>query len=522
MRQSQLVLSELFRRSFARYADKEAVASAKGRLTYRELGERSAHLAHYLLDAGVGVGDSVVLLLRNSLEFMIADVAIMMIGACKVPLNDMLSADDVGYMVEHSEAKAVIAHTSFVQTVDAIAERLGELPVRLSVADSDARLEGFSSYDMLAADVGARQLTWPDASAIRSTDRALIIYTGGTTGRSKGVLHTQQALALNFLSHQINIGIQEDERLLVCSPLPHSAQLFAEATLLRGACVWIEPAFDAGRVLEVIEAEKLTLTFMVPTMIYRLLDHANSATTDTSSVRTIVYGASPITPTRMKQAVARFGPVLLQIYGQTEVPNLITTLSKADHHIDKFQTSCGQPVQFVDIAIRDDAGTELPIGEVGEVTVRSSYSLECYHADPERTAESYVGEFLRTGDVGYLDETGHLFLVDRAKDMIISGGFNVYSTEVENVIQQYDPVQQVVVIGVPDDDWGEAVTAFVIPKDGSFEVEQVIAHCRDKLARYKVPKRVELVTEIPLTAYGKPDKKALRARFWSDAGRQIN
>ena len=522
MRQSQLVLSDLFRRSFARYADREAVASSMGRLTYRELGQRAAALADYLQRSGIGVGDPVVLLLRNSLEFMIADVAIMMVGACKVPLNDMLAADEVGYMIGHSEAKAVIAHTSFARTTEAISDTLRKLTVRLAVADDTGFLDGFLLIDIVGMPTLDKNLEWPGASAIASGDRALIIYTGGTTGRSKAVLHTQQALVLNYLSHQINIGIQEDDRLLVCSPLPHSAQLFAAAALLRGGRVWIEPAFDAARVLQAIEDERLTLAFMVPTMIYRLLDHPHNSSVDTSSLRTIVYGASPITPTRLKAALARFGPVLLQIYGQTEVPNLITTLSKSDHQIDTFQTSCGQPVQFVDIAIRDAEGEELPAGEVGEVTVRSIYSLEYYHADPERTDETYIGEYLRTGDVGYLSNSGHLFLVDRAKDMIISGGFNVYSTEVENVIQQYDPVQQVVVIGVPDDDWGEAVTAFVIPRDNSFNVDEVLAHCRDKLARYKVPKRVELVAEIPLTAYGKPDKKALRAQFWSNSGRQIN
>ena len=204
------------------------------------------------------------------------------------------------------------------------------------------------------------------------------------------------------------------------------------------------------------------------------------------------------------------------------MPNLITTLSKEDHAIDAFRTSCGQPVQFVDIVIRDAEGNPLPRGQVGEVTVRSSYALERYHDDPLRTAEAYLGEFLRTGDIGYLDESDHLFLVDRAKDMIVSGGFNVYSTEVENVMQQCDGVRQVAVIGVPDDQWGEAVTAFVIPDDATFDEAAALKHCREHLARYKVPKTVRIVDEIPLTAYGKPDKKALRAKFWGSASRQVN
>jgi fatty-acyl-CoA synthase/long-chain acyl-CoA synthetase len=431
----------------------------------------------------------------------------------------MLSADDIAYMIAHSGAKAVIAHTSFRTTIEAIGSLPAEVSVKLAVADDSQSLAGFRMMELEDAPGPG---PWPEPSGISSSANALIIYTGGTTGRPKGVVHTQRGLFLNMLSHQVNLGIREDDRLLVCSPLPHSAQLFAEATLLRGGMVWIEPAFDAGRVLQVIDEERLTLTFMVPTMIYRLLDHPDTRTTDTSSVRTIVYGASPITPTRLQQALDRFGPVLLQIYGQTEVPNLITTLSKDDHLEEKYRTSCGQAVQFVDIAVRDAEGNRLPFGQVGEVTVRSSYSLERYHEDPARTAEAHIGDHLRTGDVGYLDETGHLYLVDRAKDMIISGGFNVYSTEVENVIQQYDRVQQVAVIGIPDDEWGEAVTAFVIPKGDDFEISRALDQCRDKLARYKVPKTIRLVQEIPLTAYGKPDKKALRAQFWGHQERQVN
>lgn len=521
MPQSEMVLSDMFRRSFQRYAGREAIASPQGRITYGELAARALVLHDELKTSGLGPGDAVVLLLRNSIEFMVADLALVMLGACKVPLNDMLSADDVGFMIHHSGAKAVIAHSSFAIMIDALGEELSALSIKLVIPDDGQALPDFKGVDFTMARTGAGA-DWPDASGISSHDKALIIYTGGTTGRPKGVVHTQRGLYLNYLSHQVNVGIGEDDYLLVCSPLPHSAQLFAASTLLRGGRVWIEPSFDTERVLEIIQAERITITFMVPTMIYRLLDHPAIADTDTSSVRTIVYGASPITPTRLKQAIDRFGPVLLQIYGQTEVPNLITTLSKRDHLIEDFRTSCGQAVPFVDIVIRDSEGAALATGEVGEVTVRSNYSLECYHDDLVRTAEAYVGEYLKTGDVGYLDATGHLYLVDRAKDMIISGGFNVYSTEVENVMQQYDRVQQVAVIGVPDDQWGEAVTAFVIPKDDAFDPFVALEHCRHSLSRYKVPKSIRIVEAIPLTPYGKPDKKALRSQYWGTSDRQIN
>jgi fatty-acyl-CoA synthase/long-chain acyl-CoA synthetase len=260
-------------------------------------------------------------------------------------------------------------------------------------------------------------------------------------------------------------------------------------------------------------------------MIYRLLDELAIRPRDTASLRTIVYGAAPITARRLRQGLDALGPVFLQIYGQTEAPNFLTTLAKRDHLRPELHGSCGQPVLLADIAIRRPDGALALPGEAGEVVARSPYTLERYHDDPERTAEAYDGAWLRTGDLGYLDEAGYLFLVDRAKDMIISGGMNVYSSEVENAVQEHPGVRQVVVIGVPHDDWGEAVHAVVVPAGGAgppLTEAQLIAHCRDRLARYKVPKSVEFVDAVPVTAYGKPDKKALRARHWAGQERAVH
>ncbi|MFN2099982.1 AMP-binding protein [Altererythrobacter sp. MF3-039] len=520
MRFDQLILRDHIERAFARYSTRPAVQAVDGALTYGELERRALQLAEILVDGGVGPGEKVVLLLRNSTDYVVADMAIVLAGACKVPLNDMLAANDVAYMIDHSGASAIIAHSSFVGTIDQIADTAAKVSVRVELLDDgEPALTDFNVH--AHSDEGAvpDSSDWPRAAA---EDPGLIIYTGGTTGRPKGVFHTQQALAVNFFSHLINAEIAEDERLLICSPLPHSAQQFVMAALLRGAHVTIERSFEAERVLQLIEERALTWMFMVPTMIYRVLDAQLAKSRDCSSLRTIVYGASPITAARLRQGLSTFGPVFLQIYGQTEIPNLVTTLSKSDHGTEELLTSCGQPVIFCDVAIRDEAGDEVAPGEVGEITVRGFYTLERYHENPEKTDAAYTGHYLRTGDVGYQNETGHIFLVDRAKDMIISGGMNVYSTEVENVIQEVTGVGQVVVIGIPDDDWGEAVTAFVIPANDDFDPAAVTEKCRERLARYKVPKRVETVREIPLTPYGKPDKKALRASFWGDNIRQVN
>lgn len=519
MRSDSLILRDHFYQALKRHQDKVAVTAPDGKLTYRELLVQASKLANALNALGVGRGDKVVLLLRNSVDYVIADIAIILAGACKVPLNDMLAANDVGYMINHADAKAVISHTSFAPTINAIQSELSAVKVKISCSDTKDVLEGFVSVDNVVAKTSStlKSGDTPDAK-----DPGLIIYTGGTTGKPKGVYHTQESLLVNFLSHLTYAEIRQDEHLLICSPLPHSAQQFVLSALLIGAQITIENGFDITRVLNLIETTKITWCFMVPTMIYRLLDAPRLGEINCSSLRTIVYGASPITAARLRQGLEYFGPIFLQIYGQTEVPNFVTVLSKQDHLKEQFQTSCGQPVMFCNVAIRDESGTVLEYGEVGEITVKSYYSLERYYKNPAKTETSYIGSHLRTGDVGYQHESGHVFLVDRANDMIISGGMNVYSTEVENVVNETILTGQVVVIGVPDDDWGEAVTAFIVGVEEQVDEDKIINHCKTKLAKYKVPKHIKLVDEIPLTPYGKPDKKALRAQFWGQQSRQIN
>ncbi len=514
-----LMIRDIYLRAFARFSDRECLSFQGQVMTYRELDLASNKLAHIFLERGVGHRDVIALLLRNSFEFMIADMAIAKIGAVKVPLNEMLSGLDVGYMLGHSSAKAVLAHSSFSDLVVEQAEAISNVPCRISVENGDNDLDGFEPYQTLMA---AAPETLPARPELQASDPGLIIYTGGTTGRPKGVLHVQEALAVNLLSQVMNGEVREDERLLLCSPLPHSAQFLVEAGISQGARTTIMESFDPAIVLAAIETERLTWTFMVPTMIYRMLDSPDRSKRDLSSLRTLIYGASPITTARLQEALGVFGPIFLQLYGQSEAPNFITTLSKSDHMVEAFQASCGQPVIFCDLAIRDEDGAHLANGEVGEITLRSPYTLARYHDDPEKTKEAHFGDWLRTGDVGYQSDSGHVYLVDRAKDMIISGGMNVYSTEVENVVQEYSQVAQVMVIGLPDDDWGEAVTAFVVPTDGMLDREDLIAFCKKRLAKYKVPKSIEMIEEIPLTAYGKPDKKVLRGKFWSSKGRAVN
>jgi fatty-acyl-CoA synthase/long-chain acyl-CoA synthetase len=276
------------------------------------------------------------------------------------------------------------------------------------------------------------------------------------------------------------------------------------AGFLQGAHVVIERRFEPQRFFELCSETHVTWTMMVPTMLYRLLDHPAAGGPTHGSLKTIVYGAAPINRERLEEGLRKFGKVFLQIYGQTECPNLITTLSKDDHTNPRLLTSCGRAVPLVDVRLRPDGDSG-----AGEVEVSSPYLLTEYFRDPVATRDALHDGWLRTGDLARLED-GYLFLVDRAKDMIISGGMNVYSTEVETVLRQHPGVREAAVVGLPHPDWGEAVTAVVIANHGA-DAEAIRQFAKARLSAYKVPKSVHIVAELPLTQYGKIDKRRIRA-----------
>ena len=296
-----------------------------------------------------------------------------------------------------------------------------------------------------------------------------------------------------------------EEVMLLTTPLPHSSGYHMVAGFLQGAHVVIEDRFDPQRFFELCRDLGVTWTMMVPTMLYRLLDHPAAGSDAHHSLSTIVYGAAPINRERLEEGLRKFGKVFLQIYGQTECPNLIATLSKDDHTNPDLLASCGRAVPLVELRLRpDESGA-------GEVEVRSPYLLTEYFRDPVATQEALQDGWLRTGDLARLED-GYLFLVDRAKDMIISGGMNVYSTEVESVLREHPNVREAAVVGVPHPDWGEAVTAVVIVEEGS-DPEEIRQFAKARLSAYKAPKSVHIIAEMPLTQYGKIDKRAIRARL---------
>jgi fatty-acyl-CoA synthase/long-chain acyl-CoA synthetase len=338
----------------------------------------------------------------------------------------------------------------------------------------------------------------------------VIGYTGGTTGKPKGVTHIQSGLGLNLLAHVVCGDVRSDEVMALTTPLPHSAGYHLHACLLQGGCAVLARKFDPENFVRIARDFGATWTFAVPTMIYRLLDHLQAAPGGLPNLRTIVYGAAPMSVERLEQGLAAFGPVFIQIYGQTECPNFITTLSKNDHLDPGLLASCGRPVPFLHLEVLSPDGEPAAPGVVGEIVVRSPYNLVGYYQNPSATGEALRDGALHTGDLALRDERGFIFLVDRAKDMIITGGMNVYSVEVERALRAHASIGDAAVIGLPDADWGERVVA-VVTSRSPVDASELREALRKQISAYKVPKEIVSIPSMPLTPYGKIDKKQLRA-----------
>ena len=505
-----MTLKSLFVEALARFGPQPLLHYRERTFSYEEIVFDANRLANRLFAEGVGPGVPVAIMMSNRPEFVVADQAVLRCGAVKVALNDMLSAKEIDYILRDSRAEVAITDA-------------GMLPAALAATDNSIRLIIVAGE---VPDQSPALLAWDQAlegqpSSVPEVEPApddlgLIIYTGGTTGLPKGVMQTQENLVLNLLAHVIEMGILDDEVLLLMSPLPHSAGFLLAASMLKGARCYLETKFDPDLVIERISRDRVTYTFMVPTMIYRVLDRAAGREMDLSSLRTILYGAAPITRERLAQGLEVFGGVFMQLYGQSEAPNFITRLPREDHRLDAAGahrlSSCGRATVMAQVMVVDADDHELPFGEVGEIVARTPYNMVGYLGREEQTAKTLRGGWLHTGDVGRMDAEGYVYLMDRKNDMIITGGMNVYSTEVENAVQTCPGVAQVAVVGVPHPDWGEAVVAFVVTDGtGEFDEAKLLAHCRSELARYKQPKAVRVVDSLPTTAYGKLDKKALRA-----------
>ncbi len=358
-------------------------------------------------------------------------------------------------------------------------------------------------------------------------DALVYRFTGGTTGQSKCAAYTiDNWMALRDSMYlEAEQPYQPDTRFLHMAPISHGSGLGLLPTLFRGGCTLTQNIPDLARLCRNIEAEKVTMTLLVPTMIYRLLEMPEARDYDLTSLQTMAYGAAPMSPAKLRQAQQRFGNIFMQIYGATESLHAVALMSKADHltENEKQLSSAGRIAVGAEILIVDDKGQEVPLGTTGELWVRSRGTIAGYYKNPEGTAQEFQDGYWKSGDLGYIDQDGFLFLVDRKKDMIITGGFNVYAIEVEAALNAHPAVLNSAVVGIPHEEWGEAVHAEVMLKDGqSVTVDALIEHVKGRLGRFKAPKSILFVEALPLSVVGKVLRRQVREKYWKDKVRCVS
>ncbi len=517
-------MRDMVRRAERYWPAKLAVVCGEHRLTYRAFGSRTRKLAGALQSLGIGKGDRVAALMLNCHRYLELYAACFELGAVIVPLNIRLAPPELAYMVNDAEAAVLVVDERLLPLAELARLQLTSVRDYVYTGDGEPPA-GMRAYERLVA--SAEELH--DPPDVREEDLAGLFYTGGTTGLPKGVMLTQRNLCANAL--QVISGWQprHEDVGLASTPMFHlSGGPIGWVSFWVGATNVIQRAFEPGDALRLIERERVSRVTWVPTMITMLLEHPALATTDCSSLRTIGYGASPIAPDRLRQALEAFGCQFVQAFGMTEA--LILTLLLAEEHQPdgderavRRLLSCGRAVPGVTLRVVDDSGADVPAGVVGEVIARGANIMVGYWRKPAETGAVLKDGWYYTGDMGMLDEEGYLYVVDRKKDMIVSGGENVYSTEVEAALSSHPGVLECAVIGVPDERWGEAVKAIVAPRPGAHPTaEQLIAHCRTQIAGYKCPRSVEFRDALPKSGANKILKRELRAPYWQGHERGVH
>ena len=502
-----------------RYDDEPCLFLGDKVASYADVRRSTSQLVQALQSQGLGRGDRIAVISGNRPEVLSNIAAMQLAGCIGSPLHPLGSLEDHAYVIDHAGINALVFDASlFAQRAAELKERFPDL-LLLGFGPSDAG----EDYLALAESFEPQSLVAPD---IEPTDVSSITYTGGTTGKPKGVLSTYRATAYMTMIQMAEWEFPEELRMLIATPLSHAAAAFFIPVLQKGGAFYVMQGFSPDEFFDMVEQHRITATMLVPVMLYYLLDSPRSASADMSSMQTIFYGASPMSPARLAEGIEKWGPVFYQFFGQSEAPMVLSNLKKGEHDLSKPErlASCGRPAPWVHLALLDDECRPVATGEPGEICVRAPLVMHGYKDMPEQTAEAMAGGWLHTGDIGRFDDEGFLYIVDRKKDMVVTGGFNVFPREVEDVLSGHESVAQVAVIGVPDEKWGEAVKAVVVVKPGVEADEALTGELtemvKDAKGSVQAPKSIDYVDGIPLTAVGKPDKKALRSQYWGE-GRAV-
>lgn len=512
-------------RSARFFGDRPAILFRDQALSYAALERRSNQLAHALRALGLQRGDRVAVVSPNRPEIVEVECALYKAGLVKVALNARLAPGELADALANAEPAACLAGPEHRGMVDEAAAGVPGLAHR--IAFTPVGTPGWTDYEALLAGASDAHIHLD----MQADELAVLHYTSGSTGKLKAAMQTVGNRMASL--RKITMGrmhAQKGDVMLLAGPITHASGMFIQSMLYQGVPIVLLDRFQPAEYLAAIEQHRVTMAFVVPAMINLLLAEPSIATRDLSSLRLLSYGAAPMSPTRIREAWAAFGPVLSQGYGAGETTGGVIALSVDDHALaieggrPELLSACGRPSSESDVQVLDEQGQPVEGDAIGEICVRGPDVFAGFWRAPEPTREA-LGEdgWLRTGDLARVDGQGYIHIVDRKKEMLVSGGFNIYPTEVETVLAQHPAIYEVCVIGIPDEHWGEAVKAVVVLREGQqADAAAVMDFCRGRLADFKRPRSVDFVAQLPKNANGKLSRKDVREPFWAGRSRRVN
>ena len=491
------------------FPERTAIIWRDQSLTYTQMGELIGKLISLFKSYGLKRGDGIAQLSSNRPETICVIFAANIMGLRYTPLHPLGSVADHLFILKDSQVSIVIVESQLYGERGKIF--LAEVPQLQELLTYGKLSIGTDILSQLPSLTAA-----PLVVEAQADDIGWIAYTGGTTGLPKGVVISHRSLSTNIMMTLSGWELPERPIFLAVTPVSHASGAIVPPVLIKGGTFVLAEGFTPEIFLDHVQKHHINSSFLVPTMIYALLDYQNLNIYDHSSLETVIYGAAAISPTRLKEAIETIGPVFMQLFGQTEAPNTICTLRKVEHDLTRPSrlSSCGRPMTGIEVKLLDEQGLEVSKGEPGEICVRGPLVMDGYWNREDETAEALAGGWLHTGDLATQDDEGFLYIVDRKKDMIVSGGFNVFPREVEDVLSAHNKISAVSVFGLADDKWGEKVVAAIVLKpQQTLDINEIKALVKEKKGAVYTPKEIHFMETLPVTALGKPDKKTLRKMF---------
>ena len=516
-------LSHMINRAAFYYGDRVALVCNEKKLTFSEVNINSNKIAKGLMRIGVKKGERVAVLLPNCSEYVETDFALIKGGFVRLPINPRLKPTEYNYILNDAEAVAIVFGSEYLDDIKRIKEEIKTVKYFVMVGKEKPNFAYL--YENFLNENGDDFIV-----DVVDDDAYQLLYTSGTTGNPKGAL-TNFKSRLSTLSTVLidEMKVTKKSVLLTVAPIAHGGGTKILPHYIRGAKNVLLEHFSLQNFCETVEREKVTTTWMVPAMISMLLEYQDLESYDLSSLETVVYAAAPMPEATLRRAIDRFGNIFVQVYGLSEAPNPVLLLDKEDHIINGSEKeirrlqSAGREAYGVHVRVVDKKGKDVSPGENGEIIVSGDNIMVKYWKLPEATAETIKNGWLYTGDIATVDEEGYVYIVDRRKDMIISGGFNIYPREIEEILYKHPAVYEAAVIGVPDDRWGEAVKAVISIRPGMEVSEiQLIEFCEEYLAKYKKIRTVEFLDQLPKGPNGKILKREIREKFWQGKSRKVN